>query len=200
MAFPLGHIGSLDDFSNDLSALCQEHVLTNRAKGFVFIFDNPKTQKLRKSGIYNSTRAVLDLNKIAGQKLTIFYLDGMDDSARKYEARVDNFNHIFLDKIGYSEEIEFPCMLFFRIHKQEFSDFTLILLGRTELAFVYHDIKCGIQKLADSVDLVGIDISSLYNDHSKVRIIKGIKHYSIESFKVLLAGIPSAIANNLLGL
>ena len=200
MAMPLSHIGTLEDFSKNFSTICQEHVLSNRAKGFVFIFENPKTQKLRKSGIHNSDRAVIELNKIAGEKLTIFYLDNRLGNNREYASRVDNFNNVFIDKISFTEEVNLPCLLFFRINKHVFSDFEAFPLHRMDLGFIYNDIKSIIQDLADRVDSEEMDSAVPSTSQIKVRMIKGLKHYSIESFKILLAGATSAITSHMLGM
>ncbi len=196
MAMPLSHIGSFERFSEKLSGLCQEHISSNKAKGFIFIFENPKTQKLRKSGIHNSDRACDELNKIAGSKLTIFYLDGNLGTNSEYASRVDNFNHVFLDKLGFSEKIDLPCLLFFRIHQQEFSDFEAHTLRWVEMGFVFNDIKNIIQDLADRVDSEDMDSPVPFASNTKVKVIKGLKHISIESLKMIVTGVSTTIVGN----
>jgi hypothetical protein len=98
-----------DEFKEKFHSICEQHMEKGRAKAFAFVFYNamnsPIRTALEEEGGFNA------LNKASGKDITIFYLHA--DAIKGWG---DEFNSRFMVALGVANQIEPPCIVFFRVH------------------------------------------------------------------------------------
>lgn len=200
MAYPLSDLGSIDKFKNEFIRVCDEHLRDGRAKAFCFIFDDPKKKTLRTSGIARSSDAVLQINKSSGSDLTTFYIDAGALSAREYGEKVIEFNRNLIDKLGgFEKEIYFPCLIFFKIKKNDDGKSYVCDIECAELTrppgFLFSDMRDAIQRYIEKLHSNTADINGDEGGRSNYffKIVKaGLAEVPLEMFKGVVGHLTTA--------
>ena len=195
MAYPLSDLGSIDKFKNEFIRICDEHLRDGRAKAFCFIFDDPKKKILRTSGIARSSHAVLQINDISGLDLTTFYIDAGALSEKDYSQKVVEFNQNLIDQLGaFQKEIHFPCLIFFKITKNDIGNSCVCDIECAELTrpsgFLFSDMRDAIQRYVANLH------TSVSEDNKNE---DGISKYFFRIVRTGLAEVPLEVFKGVVG-
>ncbi len=124
----VGH--SFDSFHRRFLQICEEHVESNRAHSFAFIFydldDGSLKSILRDQGVFTK------LDRLVRSRLSLFYLH----NPKPHTAR--SFNREFQDRLGISTSG--PCVVFFRISSGAITDIKVCAIESTHLLQGFHEI------------------------------------------------------------
>lgn len=198
MAYPLSDIGSIDKFKNDFILICDEHLRDGRAKAFCFILDDPIKKTLKMSGVARSAEAVLQINKLAGEDLTVFYIDAGALSQREYAEQVLAFNQYLLKQLGgFEVNNRYPCLVFFKIHKDMTDnksyvcDIECIELSRP-VGFLFSDMRDAMQRYIARLNAASKGDEP--QDNYFFRIVKAaIPQVPLEVFKGVVGHLTSSL-------
>lgn len=173
----IGH--TLDTFVERFDEICAEHIESKRAKSFAFVlydFHNRDIKKiLRNQGVF------VKLDRLSGDKISIFYLHGTTGRAIK------KFNTNFIVKLGIESEVILPCVVFFKLADDGISE---IQVANLESANLIH----GFNELSDVFECYISDNKN--NDGSKLGAIKVVKGAS----KFLSMETARGLVRELIGL
>jgi len=126
----VGH--SLKTFLRRFNDICDDHVNSGRATAFAFIFydfcDSSLQTILRDQGVF------AQLDRLAGKKLTIFYLHTGSKHA------VTRFNREFLKKLDIERDVRPPCVVFFKIADETVHDIAAFELDHTDLIHGFKEL------------------------------------------------------------
>lgn len=115
-----------EHFAKDFLQVCEEHTRDGRAQGFAFVFYNIEDDSIRAA--LKQEGGFRTLNEASGKDMTIFYL--RDDFANELAAA---FNRRFRSALQIQDQIQPPCIVFFRVDGEEISDISLHMIdGRTD--------------------------------------------------------------------
>ncbi|MGC0808293.1 hypothetical protein WKG86_10250 [Pantoea agglomerans] len=103
------------DFIKTFDTICQEHMKDKRAKAFAFIFYDMKHGPVRSA--LKTARGFEILNAETGKDITLFYLH-----AAAAESHAGAFNKRFMEALGVEEQIDMPCIVFFRVTDDKIDD------------------------------------------------------------------------------
>ncbi|WP_269235606.1 hypothetical protein [Flavobacterium flavigenum] len=99
-----------DEFTSQFEKICEEHIDTDRAKKFAFIvydFHSETHQILQDIG------AFVELDRLSGKNITIFYLDGQRNKEVNTQNKLyENMNEIFLSLTDQNIQ-RIPFIVFF---------------------------------------------------------------------------------------
>lgn len=126
----IGH--GIESFLERFDAICREHIGSKRAKAFAFIFYDFTDNALRK--ILKNQGAFAQLDRLAGRELSIFYLH---TGTRETVIR---FNNAFLEKLGVAENATPPCVVFFRLSKEQIEEVTVAQLDNADLIHGFREL------------------------------------------------------------
>ncbi len=126
----IGH--SLDTFLTRFDAICEQHLNDRRARAFAFIFYDFSDAALRQ--ILHDQGVFAQLDRLAGRNLSLFYLHTGSQQA------VMKFNTVFLLKLGVEGSAQPPCVVFFKIARDEINDLRVIQLDHTNLIHGFHEL------------------------------------------------------------
>jgi hypothetical protein len=98
---------SLPSFKARFDQLCQEHLESQRALAFAFIFYDFGDSEIRK--VLKDRGVFTQLDRLAGNDLSIFFLHSETRRA------IETFNSAFLFKLGIQDNIELPCVVFLNL-------------------------------------------------------------------------------------
>jgi hypothetical protein len=125
-----------DAFLERFDQICQEHLHSNRAKAFAFIFydftDHELRALLRDQGVFTQ------LDRLAGSDLSVFFLH----SANK-ATTVTEFNSCFLSKLGIENAL-LPCVVFFKLKNDQIEDVLVAQLDNANLIHGFHELYSAI--------------------------------------------------------
>lgn len=119
----IGH--SVESFVERFESVCHDHLTNKRAKAFAFIFYGDKQDKTPQ--ILKNIGAFAKLDRISGDKLTIFYLDTFKQRI------VERFNREFTRKLGVADTAKPPCIVFFKVREDNIHDTTIVPLENADL-------------------------------------------------------------------
>lgn len=167
----IGH--SLSSFHERFDDLCREHLLLKRAKGFAFIFYNFQDEELRK--ILKNQGAFAQLDRLSGDKLSIFYLHSASNEAIAY------FNSHFLSKLGVAGEATPPCVVFFKLKNDKIADVAIAQLDSADLLHGFHELYGVVERYIDA------NTNELSFSVRSLKLIKGGTGFvGIEVFRAAL--------------
>lgn len=164
----------LDSFQSRFNEICAEHIKNGRAKSFAFIFydftDAGIRRVLKDRGVFTK------LDRLSGRNLSIFYLHAWSS-----EASTERFNSTFLSKLGLNETAKLPCVVFFKLDKDQFTDITVAELENANIIHAFSE-------LYETVENYTKNTASIASKQFRyVRWIKGgSKFLSIEVLRALL--------------
>lgn len=142
-----------DEFLHQFDNICKEHLATKRAKKFAFIlydFHSATHCVLQNQGIFT------DLDRLSGQNITIFYLDGQLDEQRNIQNRLfQNLNQI-VTELANQEIQSVPFIVFFDFLEGDIGNFQCYSIRDNE-KFILADLMKAISK----------ELQSLTNKRSK---------------------------------
>lgn len=159
-----------DKFKNYLLDICKKHKKEHRALAFAFIvydFQDYTIQKIVGDKHYWQT-----LDKIAGEYLTIFYIDSDDSYYNKRRLKLNKPNEnsqTFLcgiktpfdgairfikEEFQLDDNIKTPFVLFFQTDGKKLLDYFFITLKQEKLEDAFLELKAIIKNAADSVSKV----------------------------------------------
>lgn len=110
----------LESFEARFKDICKEHEREGRAKAFAFVFYDFTDAAIRK--ILKDKGVFVQLDRLSGKDLSIFY---MHSGTRR---AITEFNERFLTKIGISESVSLPCVVFFRLSENAVRDISIVKL------------------------------------------------------------------------
>lgn len=132
----IGH--SQDSFIERFDAICKEHIAAGRAKAFAFVFykftDAPLKKILRNQGVF------AQLDRLAGSDLSVFYLHTGNRDA------VEEFNEVFLRTLNIQDHATLPCVVFFRVTKDQITDVEIAQLDSTDLIHGFKELYEAIER------------------------------------------------------
>jgi hypothetical protein len=160
----IGH--NLRSFLARFDQICERHLNEDRAKSFAFIFydftDRKSRAVLKNQGVFTQ------LDRLSGLDLSVFFLHTGTRHA------VKTFNDTFLRRLGVSEEATLPCVVFFKLTQDGFSDISVANLDHNDLIHAF-------KELHDVIDAY-IKASSAQPKYG--RWIKGaVKFVTVEAMK-----------------
>jgi hypothetical protein len=147
-----------DSFASEFDSICNDHLKSGRAKSFAFIVYNLHSAThltLEDQG------AFVELDRISGSKLTVFYFDGAPSKESNNQAKLfHNFNSFLLDYTGIRMH-RVPFILFFDFVEGEVSNFSTANI-RDDEKFVLNDLASAIkEKLVDTKQPIKPSLKSL---------------------------------------
>jgi len=152
---------SFKGFFERFIEICEEHLENGNAKTFAFIlYDfHDKTLKaiLKQNGVF------IKLDRLANNKLTIFYLDSENKELLK------TFNKVFLGAFEVESDRNLPFVLFFDIYKREVENIEIVELNADNISYAFQNLYSIIENKISNITLT---------DTSK-------KHVHIERFNNL---------------
>ena len=166
----IGH--GLDSFLLRFDTICHEHLKNKRAKAFAFIlydFGSDLHRILKDQGIFTQ------LDRLAGTNLSVFYLH----TARR--GTVDQFNAVFLSKLGVIEKANPPCVVFFKLKNDRFEDVLIAQLESADLTHGFHELYGVIQHYIED------DVADAPQGSRVLKILKrSTKFIALETFRAAL--------------
>lgn len=163
----------LEAFLDRFDAICAEHIKTNRAKAFAFIFYDFQDQALRR--ILKDQGVFAQLSLLAGKSLSIFYLN---TTARR--ETVMQFNSNFLAKL-YVENARPPCVVFFKLKPDGISEVAVAQLDSADLLHGFHELYAVIQRYMEA------DANSAGDGLRSLKWLKaGGRLVAVEAFREVL--------------
>lgn len=131
----IGH--SFMSFREKFIEICDSHKQEDRALAFAFILYDFKDESIRK--VLKDLGGFARLDRLAGRDLSIFYLH----SDKK--TLTNKFNKEFLSEFT-DEDVEFPCVVFFKLNDDKIEDILISELEREELAYSFDELYNTIEK------------------------------------------------------
>jgi hypothetical protein len=125
-----------------------------RARAFAFIFYDFTNQEMRK--ILKDQGVFAELDRLSGRELSIFYLHAGTAHA------AERFNSVFLQHLNISQAVDLPCVVFFKLSKDQLTDISVATLDSTDLIH-------GFKELYDVIE------QYLKQSNAKPRYIRWIK-------------------------
>lgn len=102
-------------FIKEFKIICQQHMEDGRAKVFAFLFYDMTNGVVRRA--LKEAHGFRLLHEKTGQDITLFYLHDL-----AVEAHWRNFNREFMAALGVQDQVEPPCMVFFRVQGEHIED------------------------------------------------------------------------------
>jgi hypothetical protein len=133
------------EFKNRFENICSEHIQAGRAKTFAIIFYDFNDVSLRK--ILKDRGVFTKLDRLAGATVSIFYLH----SAR--HKTVDAFNRTFLSQLGVQENVEPPCVVFFKLSNDQIEHISVAKLTRASEMHGFHELHSVVQEYVERGEL-----------------------------------------------
>jgi hypothetical protein len=178
---------NFDDFETRFNEICDKHVKTGRAKAFAFIFynftDDDLKRILRDQGVF--TR----LDQLAGEQLSIFFLHC--SSSKK---AVDKFQNVFFDELGIKSPAVPPCVVFFKLRKNQIADLYVARLNSADVVHGFHELYETIREY-----IAGNITTAPKKNRYITWVGSSVKFVSIEAFKITLKIGLDAIKESLFG-
>lgn len=129
-----------DEFTSQFEKICEDHIDTGRAKKLAFIvydFQSPIQKILKDIG------AFVELDRLSGKNITIFYLDGqLNNKVNKQNKLYKNLNQTFLSLTGQNIE-NIPFIVFFDFIDGDIENFVCYSV-RDDYKFILHDLSKAI--------------------------------------------------------
>ena len=126
----IGH--GMKSFLTRFDQICQEHIANNRAKAFALIcydFENIEFRRiLRNEGVFAK------LDRLSGNDLSIFYFH----SGRRLTN--ENFNVKLISNLGVSEDVSLPCVVFFKLGDEGFTDVAVAQLDSADIIHGFNEL------------------------------------------------------------
>ena len=175
----IGH--NLTSFLQRFDRICKEHLEQKRAGAFGFIFYDFTDSDLRK--ILKDQGVFAQLDRLTGNKLSLFYLHtGRKDALVK-------FNEVFLSKLGVIQEAKPPCVVFFKVNKEQIEDVAVAQLDSANLINGFHELYAVIDRYIQS----SLEESD-WSLRSLKRLQSSAKFLSLETLRIgLKKGIEIVI-------
>lgn len=167
----IGH--GLESFLRRFEQICQEHLMTGRARTFAFIFYDFQDQALRR--ILRDQGVFAQLDRLSGANLSVFYLHAGTRHS------VEKFNTAFLSVLGVDDEVQLPCVVFFRYQEQGIRDVAITQLDNANLLHGFHELYDVIERYTNAAP----DISAEPSRYLKW-LKAGSKLVSLETFRAAL--------------
>jgi hypothetical protein len=170
-----------DAFINQFEEICQEHLENGRAKKFAFIVYDFHSITHR---VLQDIGAFVDLDRLSGKDITIFYLDGQHNTERNTQSKLyKNLNRIFLSLTGQIIET-IPFIVFFDFVNGDIENFMCYPIRENE-KFILNDLTKAISTELDKVNK---------EPEKKPSIVKSLisetpKIFYTEFIKLILKGI-----------
>ena len=167
----IGH--SFDSFSRRFDEICKEHLANGRARAFAFIFYDFTNSDLR--DILKNDGVFAKLDRLSGTKLSIFYLhSGSRTSIKK-------FNQHFITALGITDQVELPCVVFFKVQNEKIEDIEIAQLDSSNLIHGFHELYTAVQRYL-------VAEPNVPNPESRAlkRLKGGSKFVSLELFRAVL--------------
>jgi len=175
----IGH--SSRSFTERFEVLCAEHVQQGRARAFAFIFYDFLDRDFRR--ILKSQGVFAELDRMSDSDLSISYLNAVTKLA------VDRFNAEFMRRLGVNEDVQLPCVVFFRVADEKITNVAVAQLESADLIHGFHELYSVIQRYLTE------DLAETPIEQSKyLRWFRsGLKFISLEAFKAALKHAIQAI-------
>lgn len=141
------------DFLRRFDDICREHIASERAQAFAFIFYDFTSRDIRE--ILKDQGAFAKLDRLAGTTLSIFYLHS---GVRR---TVERFNAAFLEKLGVVDAAFPPCIVFFKLKDGEIKDVAVAQLNSDDLVNGFHELYKAIERYVEDASKVGHGLRSI---------------------------------------
>lgn len=139
----IGH--SADSFINRFDEIWKQHLAEGRAQKFAFIFYDFTDSAIRK--ILKDQGVFAKLDRLSGQKLSIFYLHHGTRHA------IERFNGQFLSALDVADKVYLPCIVFFSFNNNEIGDLEIVQLDNADLIHGFNELYVAIERyLANAED------------------------------------------------
>jgi hypothetical protein len=126
----IGH--SFDSFIRRFTEICKEKSSTGEKKAFALILYNFRDQAIRE--VLKSQGGFALLDRLSGDKLSIFYLDSSNEEHYK------SFNQNFKKVFSISDYYLPPVVLFFTIQDGDFKVVSTVKLEESDIKFAFHEL------------------------------------------------------------
>lgn len=128
----------LKSFMARFDEICRTHLRERRAKCFAFIFYDFTNHAIR--AILKDQGVFAKIDRLAGDQLSVFYLHAgtMDGIAE--------FNSAFLSKLGATEPVELPCVVFFKLGKEGIDSISIAQLDSTDLIHGFDELQQAVKE------------------------------------------------------
>ena len=166
----IGH--STNSFIYRFDEIWKQHLSEGRAKKFAFIFYDFTDSAIRK--ILKDQGVFAKLDRLSGQKLSIFYLHGGSRYA------IERFNKQFLTALDVADKADLPCIVFFSFKDHEIGDLEVVQLDNANLIHGFNELYTAIAHY----------LANTENPSTSSRALKWIKSgsqfVSVEVFRAAL--------------
>ena len=167
----IGH--SFDSFSQRFDAICKQHLENGRAKAFAFIFYDFTNSDLRE--ILKNKGVFAQLDRLSGAELSIFYLHGRTSSF------VKKFNSHFIAALGVTDQVELPCVVFFKVKGEKIEDIEIAQLDSANLIHGFHELYSAVERY-----LAAVPNEPIPESRALKWLKGGSKFVSLELFRAVL--------------
>lgn len=172
----IGH--SFDTFIKRFREICKNHIETQRAHAFAFIFYDFDDSNLK--NILKSNGGFARLDRLSGKKLSVFYLHSNN---RKLNS---HFNKIFRYVFEIEENVSLPFVLFLKFDGKikEIEDLKISELEQDNPMFAFNELYETIEAYIEQIENESIVISPKRN--KLVNLLAKYKKMAIEEFIKLI--------------
>jgi hypothetical protein len=171
-----------DEFVSQFDNICKDHLETKRAKKFAFIvydFHSATHSVLENQGVFT------DLDRLSGQNITIFYLDGqLNEKENNQNILFENLNQV-VTELSNQRIKNIPFIVFFDFVEGDIENFKCYVI-RDDERFILNDLTNAISK-----ELQPISNEGTKKDSSIISILlkETPKIVYTEFIKLILNGI-----------
>jgi hypothetical protein len=105
-------------FIEEFTMICQSHLREGRARAFAFVFYDMTNGVVRRA--LSEAQGFRLLHEKTARDITLFYLHDF-----AVEAHWRSFNKEFMAALGIQDQVEPPCMVFFRVRDEHIEDVSI---------------------------------------------------------------------------
>lgn len=174
----IGH--GVETFLKSFQNILDNHILSERARSFAFVFYDFEDQEFRKILKHQGVFAKLD--RLSGKNMSIFY---MHESSRRNT--IERFNKQFKNLLGVPEDYSTPFVVFFKTDNLMLTDVSFADLSNFDSITQFHGLYEFIRTYIDNENNIQ-EIGKNYQWLDKVGFF-----LTLETIKAFIAKIINGL-------
>jgi hypothetical protein len=139
-----------DQFLETFNSVCLDHIQQGLARIFAFVFYDMKHGVVRDA--LKNADGFRRLHEKTATDVTLFYLH-----ADAKESHLQNFNLCFMEALGIENQVQVPCMVFFRVNNENIEDVSLYAIDEksTDLALTIAELERYVDEAINALNSEG---------------------------------------------
>ncbi|WP_347358470.1 hypothetical protein [Bdellovibrio sp.] len=155
-----GH--NIESFTKRFETICHQHKSQGRASAFAFIFHDFEDNAFKK--VLKDNKVYTKLDRLSGNNLSVFYLH-----SKSGENTFKTFNSEFTKKLGLTDEISLPCIVFFKIDGDSIKSVNAVSFEGSDIMTSFNDLYIAIDQF--------IKTSHIRIDSKFIKVLKASSFY-----------------------